>query len=104
MKKIVYVAEVNQWHCFEKSEQWLENADQTQLCWLVASQYNKKGIQHSETLSINCQPFKVGFNCSCQIKSQRTLNMFFCLILQTEVLHDTMPGKYNNMTLNLTYN
>ena len=26
-KKIVYVAEVNQWHCSEKNGQWLKNVD-----------------------------------------------------------------------------
>ena len=30
-EKIVDVAEVNEWRCFEESEQWLENVDRTHL-------------------------------------------------------------------------
>ena len=41
-EKFVDVAEVNEWRCFEESEQWLENVDRTHLVlasgkWQVAS-------------------------------------------------------------------
>ena len=37
--KIVYVAEVNNWHCLEKIGQWLENVDQTLLV-LASGKWN----------------------------------------------------------------
>ena len=72
-EKVVDVAEVNQLHCLEQSDQWLENGDRTNLvldCGKLVLQKNKAndpGADPSDGLKIrwpdNC--VETQFELSC---------------------------------------
>ena len=58
-EKFVYVAEVNQRRCLEKSEQWLENVDQTHLALASGKPVLTKN------LSVSCFSLVVLFKFNC---------------------------------------
>ena len=110
-RKIVDVAKVNQWRCFEESDQWLENVDQTHL--VLASDklaLRKKLWPRNVIIQRNRRRQKKIFVCSpgrIRSKPKQTWNQnpeflklcFFDEILKNSLTWLFLPLIFNNFVL-----